>query len=270
MKKKPNNVALPQWLQTDNHDPAPVSKHNFVQANIKTVIRLLDYFTQINPKVSVKTSSWIRMLLLIGYTYLILATTNVIYLWLIFLLLIIRLATFPGTIIVSIFKKLIKLLLISLILLLPSELLQNSNLGLFLIRISLVMLNLSIFLMVTSWQQFIQALCQLHVPSIIVLTVDITIKYTYTLGNYLQEILYSIRLRTLGQRVNHQMMGVIIGQLYLSARKRMNELYQAMLLRGYHRTVPNKQRLVFNRYDLVAVAVVILMVILSITLRGGE
>ena len=66
MKKKPNNVALPQWLQTDNHDPAPVSKHNFVQANIKTVIRLLDYFTQINPKVSVKTSSWIRMLLLIG------------------------------------------------------------------------------------------------------------------------------------------------------------------------------------------------------------
>lgn len=269
MEKKTNRTALPEWLQSSNHDPLPAGKRNFVQVNIKTVIRLLDYFTQVTPKVSVKTSPWLRLLLLIGYTYLILASSNVLFLWLVLLLLAARLVTFPGTTIVPIFKKLIKLLLISAVLLLPSVLLRNSNLDLFLIRIGLVMLNLSIFLTVTSWQQFIQALRQLHLPSLIVLTIDITIKYAYTLGNYLQEILYSVRLRTLGQQVDRHMLGVIVGQLYLSARKRMNDLYQAMLLRGYQRMTKNRQRLVFNRQDLIAVSIFSLMVILAVMLKGG-
>ncbi|MCG0573055.1 energy-coupling factor transporter transmembrane component T family protein [Lactiplantibacillus plantarum] len=269
MEKKTNNAALPQWLQDNNQDPLPTGKRNFVQVNIKTVIRLLDYFTQVTPKVSVKTSPWLRLILLIAYTYLILTSTNVIFLWVIFLLLATRLVTFPGTVIVPIFKKLFKLLLVSAILLLPSVLLRNSNLDLFLIRISLVMLNLSIFLTVTSWHQFIQALRQLHLTSLIVLTIDITIKYAYTLGNYLQEILYSVRLRTLGQQVDHQMMGVIVGQLYLSARKRMNDLYQAMLLRGYQQATRNRQPLAISRYDLLAIGVFVLMVILAVMLKGG-
>ncbi|MFM9745417.1 hypothetical protein ACKI2C_48525, partial [Streptomyces brasiliscabiei] len=100
MEKKTNNAALPQWLQDNNQDPLPTGKRNFVQVNIKTVIRLLDYFTQVTPKVSVKTSPWLRLILLIAYTYLILTSTNVIFLWVIFLLLATRLVTFPGTVIV--------------------------------------------------------------------------------------------------------------------------------------------------------------------------
>lgn len=59
------------------------------------------------------------------------------------------------------------------------------------------MLNISIFLSITSWPQFIQGLKQLHLPNVIILTLDITMKYVYTLGVYIQELLSSIKLRTL-------------------------------------------------------------------------
>lgn len=102
--------------------------------------------------------------------------------------------------------------------LLPSLLLQANNIGLFLARIALIMLNISIFLSITSWPQFIQGLKQLHLPNVIILTLDITMKYVYTLGVYIQELLSSIKLRTFGQHVNRRVLGVIIGQVYLSAK----------------------------------------------------
>lgn len=268
MEKKTNNYDFPEWLKEDNHDRLPASKKNFVLVNIKTVIKILNYFGKVTPNVTVHTSAWLRLLLLIAYTYLILATTNPIFLWVILLLLGGRLVTFPGEVIIVILKKLVKLLLVSAILLLPSVLLQNENIDLFLIRISLVMLNLSVFLTVTSWQQFVAALRQLHLPEVMILTIDITIKYAYTLGHYLQEILYSVRLRTLGQRVSRQMLGVIVGQLYLSARKRTNDLYQAMVLRGYRQSARNNNHITFNRQDGGSLCLFIAMVILAIVLRG--
>ncbi len=142
---------------------------------------------------------------------------------------------------------------------LPSLLLQANNIGLFLARIALIMLNISIFLSIsTSWPQFIQGLKQLHLPNVIILTLDITMKYVYTLGVYIQELLSSIKLRTFGQHVNRRVLGVIIGQVYLSAKKRTSDLYQAMLLRGYNSNNVASWRLSWNKYDIISMGELLL------------
>ncbi|WP_082405608.1 energy-coupling factor transporter transmembrane component T [Limosilactobacillus equigenerosi] len=114
--------------------------------------------------------------------------------------------------------------------------------------------------------RFFIALRQLRVPTVIVTTLDIMIKYTYTLGSYLLEVLNSIQLRSIGQPVDRKMVGNIIGKLYLSAKQRSVEVYQAMLMRGYYQPALVRQKYKFNRYDgweLLQLVVVIMVFIFS-------
>lgn len=259
---------IPEWLKKDNTNAVPAGKKNYVLSNIKNIIKILNYFTKVEAPVKIGSSPWVRLVLLIAYTYLILTQTNFIVLWIILITFGIQMVIFPGDTILSIIKKLVKLIIISLFLLVPSILFHNQNIALFLIRIGLVLINLSIFLVCTSWQEFVVALDQLHFPQTLILIIDITIKYVYTLGNYLIEILYSVRLRTLGQNVNPKLLGTIIGQLYLFARHRTTEQYQAMILRGYHSFKKKRTPLTFNKIDAMQCAVFVFIIIISIVFRG--
>ncbi len=151
-----------------------------------------------------------------------------------------ELALFPGNAILGIFKKYLKLIIFTAIFILPSLFLsRKADLALFFMRISTLLLSLAYFSGTTTWQQFILALKQLHFPNVLILTLDITVKYCYLAGIYLQESLYSIRFKTLGQKASFQLLGNLIGELYLSLKSRMNDLYQAMVLRGYKLTNKN-------------------------------
>ena len=195
----------------------------------------------------------------------ILKGTSLTYLWIVGLLLFIKLSVLPGSVIINIIKKLFRLLIISAIVLLPSIVISQNDMTLFLIRVGLILVNISIFLAITSWQQFILALRQWHLPTIIILVIDITIKYIYMLGMFLEELLYSIRLRTLGQHVSRQVLGALLGQLYLSSKERTTETYQAMVLRGYSRDSKGyslDRRLPFNRCDFGVLVELVALIVL--------
>ncbi|KEK14507.1 energy-coupling factor transporter transmembrane protein EcfT [Limosilactobacillus reuteri] len=259
---------LPPWLQMKQQGKIQLEKGRLVQDNLSKFGTLIAYLTKIVPVYQAKNSPWMRIIELIGLTILIVLSSNIMYLWMILLLLMVHLIILPGTIIVNICKKLVKLLIISAIVLLPSLLLRANNIGLFLSRVTLVMLNISIFLSINSWPQFILGLKQLHCPSVIILTLDITMKYVYTLGNYIQELLNSIKLRTCGQHVNRKMMGVILGQVYLSAKKRTTDLYNAMLLRGYSNNKTANLKITWNKYDLISMGELLFATVAYFITRG--
>lgn len=240
---------LPGWLNKKEESKVQLSKGKLIQNNLNIFTNLIKALTKVSPAYAAKNSPWMRIAELIVLTTLILLSSQVVFLWLVFILILLHLVFLPGKVIVRIGKKLTKLILISLIVLLPSLLLRDNNIGLFIARTVLIMLNISIFLSVTSWPQFIQGLEQIHFPSVMILTLDITMKYVYTLGIYIQEVLNSIKLRTFGQHVNRKVLGVIVGQVYLSAKKRTVDLYQAMTLRGYNNKNVVNWKLGWNKYD---------------------
>ncbi|MGQ5709892.1 energy-coupling factor transporter transmembrane component T family protein [Lactobacillus sp. PSON] len=244
-----NYKELPAWLNTGEENKVQLSKGKLIQNNLNIFTNLIKALTKISPAYAAKNSPWMRIAELIVLTTLILLSSQVVFLWMVFILILLHLVFLPGKVIVRIGKKLTKLVLISLIVLLPSLLLRDNNIGLFISRTVLIMLNISIFLSVTSWPQFIQGLEQIHFPSVMILTLDITMKYVYTLGIYIQEVLNSIKLRTFGQHVNRKVLGVIVGQVYLSAKKRTVDLYQAMTLRGYNNKNVVNWKLSWNKYD---------------------
>lgn len=267
-KPQPTEKRLPVWMMNPERHQVQLTKGRLVQDNLSKFASLVAFLTKVTPVYSAKNSPWVRIVELIGLTILIVLSSQVLFLWMMLILLLIHLVILPGKTIITIGKKLVKLMVVSLIVLLPSLLLQASNITLFLARVALIMLNISIFLSTTSWPQFIQGLKQLHLPSVIILTLDITMKYVYTLGVYIQELLSSIKLRTFGQHVNRRVLGVIIGQVYLSAKKRTSDLYQAMLLRGYNSNNVAGWKLSWNKYDLVSMGELLFAVVAYCLTRG--
>ena len=106
MEKRENNLTLPTWLTAENHDNIKTDPHrNYIQINIRGVIRLLNFLTNTNVSYSSKESPWIRLLSLITYTIMILKGTSLTYLWIVGLLLFIKLSVLPGSVIINIIKK---------------------------------------------------------------------------------------------------------------------------------------------------------------------
>lgn len=77
MEKRETNLTLPTWLTAENHDNIKTDPHhNYIQINIRGVIRLLNFLTNTNVSYSSKKSPWIRLLSLITYTIMILKGTS--------------------------------------------------------------------------------------------------------------------------------------------------------------------------------------------------
>ena len=269
MKAEKHTNSLPTWLTEEETVTFPASKSpHFLQLNLQTIISLLDRFRENQPKATAKTSPVVRFLHLLAMIVLILESYHFVILWIIGLVLLFHVSHLPGQEIIRTFKTLGKLLFWSALVLVPSLLMNHQmDLALFLMRVSLLLLNLSVFLAMTSWSQLLTALEQLRVPSIIVLTLDITIKYCYILGDYIKQVLYAIKLKTLGQRPNKKIFGAILGMTYLSTKHHTRELYQAMTLRGYGTFKKKKISYHLTRFDALPILEIIALVICQIMIR---
>lgn len=126
----------------------------------------------------------------------ILLSNTVLFLEIMLVIVMLRLVFLPGTIVRNDGETL-KLMLVSLLVLMPSLLLHNDNLGIFGTNRIGNALYCAV-LATTPWKRFIEALEQLHFPGVMILTLDITIKYIGILGRHLEEILTSIKLKSFG------------------------------------------------------------------------
>lgn len=258
MVKTRINNKLPSWMNKENGDKILFSKRkNYILVNIRAITKLIKFFVVRKIQYNSNISPWLHILLLVGYATIILIETKLSCLWIIALVLCAKLILLPGVIIINIIKRLLRMLVVSSFILLPSAIFIQNNMSLFLIRTLLILINLSLFITTTPWQQFIEGLRQLHIPKIIILIIDITIKYIYILGLSLEEELYSLRLRTLGQQVDNRVSGILIGQLYLSLRDQTTQVHQAMVLRGYNHISKRylfKDTFMMNFHDFWAIA----------------
>ena len=90
---------------------------------------------------------------------------------------------------------------------------------------------------------------QLRVPKTFVQTIDITLKYGYILGKHLQQQIECVQLRTVGQKVNLNLFGSLLGLLYLSTKHHTKEVYEAMMLRGYGMDTKRKEAFHWKKED---------------------
>ena len=262
------NQTLPDWMMREEITVNDSEvKSSFLQSNLSTVISLLSYL-KIEDRKKYSGSPVIRICELLILLVLIYNSKSIVFLWTVGIFFLAEIAFFGGREIRSIVRKLIRLIIFTSVILLPSYLLHPSiHPTFFLIRTVLLLLNLSVFLTKTSWSDFIAGLRGLYLPQELVMIFDIAIKYFYILGNHIKSILYAIRIRSL-QGVSKKLTGAILGQVYLISKEHMKSLYEAMLLRGYGNKVKVRRRLQLSKSDILHVAVCILFIVLFFILKG--
>ncbi len=263
------NQTLPDWMTREEItvNGAEV-KSSFLQSNLSTVISLLSYL-KIEDRKKYGGSPVIRICELLILLVLIYNSKSIVFLWTVGIFLLAEIAFFSGREIRSIVRKLIRLVIFTAVILLPSYLLHPSiHPTFFLIRTVLLLLNLSVFLTKTSWSDFITGLRGLYLPQELVMIFDIAIKYFYILGNHIRNILYAVRIRSVGGGVSKKLTGAILGQVYLISKEHMKSLYEAMLLRGYGTKVKVRRKLQLNKSDILHISICIILIILFFTLKG--
>ena len=98
-----------------------------------------------------------------------------------------------------------------------------------------------------------------HFPSIIVFIFDTTLRYIVLLGETAQQILYSLKIRSIGKnKQKSKAMAGVMGVLFQKSRKMSEEMYQAMCCRCFTGNYTNiyKQKLTYIDFILLLIGVV--------------
>jgi cobalt/nickel transport system permease protein len=111
------------------------------------------------------------------------------------------------------------------------------------------------------WTSISRGLSALRVPDIFILVLDLAIKYISLLGGLVLDMLYALKLRSVGRnRDKTASLSGVAGTVFLKSKEAAEEMYAAMECRGFSGTyrIAARGRLSFTDYAFVAANVLIL------------
>lgn len=228
---------MPEWLyQEENYNPL-TDKDTFIYKSILSVfhvisrIRMQDAMSDSRYKFNVPLNVFFTFSLLI----LLSVTRNFIFVIIVIVYLLTMLSMMESDRLVKILKLNLSVTLFTAIFMLPAFLMGNSY--------SSIMITTKIFATTTAmgllsystkWSAITEALKKFHIPDIFILVLDITIKYIFMLGDYSLNMLYALKLRSVGKNTNkYGSMAGIAGTTFLKSKEMTTDMYHAMECRGF-------------------------------------
>ena len=147
------------------------------------------------------------------------------------------LCTWPAEDILNIIRKSLTAALISLLIFLPAMIIKPAgipnNIVVF-CKVFITIAILSIFNHTTQWNHITSALKKLHIPSVFIFTLDITLKYIVLLGNLINDLLTSMLLRSVGKNNRkYTSVGAVMGVTFTRGAEMNRQMYEAMQCRGF-------------------------------------
>ncbi|MDF2882975.1 MAG: ABC-type cobalt transport system, permease component CbiQ [Clostridiaceae bacterium] len=156
--------------------------------------------------------------------------------------------------------------LITLIALIPSMLHGNIYNSLLLFqKLIITILLMNLLSHNTKWSEISKSLKLLYIPDIFIWIMDITIKYIVLLGEHSINLLYALKLRSIGITSNkyNSLIG-IMGNLFIKSYKISEEMFHAMECRGFAGEYTAKVNLKLKKIDYVYLTINILLVIYAL------
>ena len=84
------------------------------------------------------------------------------------------------------------------------------------------------------WNQLTAAMRVFHLPQVVIFIFDTTLRYIVLLGEIAGEMLTALKLRSIGHNPHKgRAISGILGVMFLRSREMSEEMYQAMVCRGY-------------------------------------
>jgi len=228
---------MPEWLlKCEKYDP-PADKDGFLSKSILSFLKLISRIHAQGRMEGDKlfVSPFFKLLFTLLYIVLISSSQHFTYVYIMLTYIMLVLCLLPGKEILKVLRWSLAAALITFIILLPSAFSGN--------RYSITMIPVKVFASVTAvnilsastrWDRVIGALKRFFFPDIFIFIIDITLKYILMLGEFTLEMLYALKLRSVGKNRNkYGSLGGIAGTLFVKSREMSEEMSGAMECRGF-------------------------------------
>lgn len=228
---------IPKWLsEKDNYIPKE-EKDSYIQKSIFSFIKIISIVRQnknqskliylINPTLKVISTIVNVILISISRSFLYLLIMDIYVLG--------NLLLMEKKSRKRIFLKSLIFPIISLIALIPSMFYGNIYNSLLLFqKIFITILMMNLLAHNTKWSDVSKSLKILYVPDLFIWIMDITIKYIVLLGEHSINLLYALKLRSVGKASDkYNSITGIVGNLFMKSYKMSEEMSQAMECRGF-------------------------------------
>ena len=255
---------MPEWLLKDEEYFPQLDRDTFINKSILSLLKVLSKIRAQNSYRSSKLS--VNAALKVAFTFLLIVllsvATNSIFVIIINVYVLLQLCLLKAEEIIKIFKASFVAVVFTFIILLPSILGGNVHNSIILtLKVCASVTAVNILSFTTQWSSITSAFKRFFVPDIFILVLDITIKYIVLLGEFSLNMLYSLKLRSVGKNNNkNASLSGIAGTMFIKSKEMAEDMYTAMECRGFTGEYRIYNKFKFTFIDFVYIIINMMMI----------
>ena len=263
---------IPEWMQRSEGYLPPKSKDAFINKSILALFSLLAKFRSQDggKQAGFGVNAFFKLLFTLMLVLLISLSGDFAFILVVATYLLLVLMLTPAKKLRNIIAVSVIAALVSFLVVLPSIFYGN--------HYSVIMLPVKVFLTVVAvnllahtskWNELVSAIKWFHVPDIFILVFDITLKYIMMLGEFTLEMMFALKLRSVGRnRSKTSSLSGVAGTMFIKSREMAEEMQGAMECRGFTGEYKAASKFLFSPADAVYILINAVLLSAFILLRG--
>ena len=235
---------IPEWLTVTDSYNATSDRDGFMTKSLLSIIGALTSFRAKSKVFGTSIPAQVKLLICLALIIAVNAFHNMFYVSIILAAVLVTMCFLPSDLLVRTFAGAAGAAFFTALIMLPAVFLGSPS--------SIIVMPVKVFTSVglvgllaatTEWNNLTACLASFHIPSIFIFTLDITLKYIVILGNICVDMLNAVRLRSVGRNKDKKSaLSGVMGVTFLKSREMADEMYQAMVCRGFDGEYNNVKR----------------------------
>ena len=253
-------MILPDWVSKKEEYTAVKDNDYFITKSLLGIIRMLRQL-RFQSRTNIQCVSAVGAAMLTANIIILCACSRTsAFLLCISALLLVIISLLDGNIILRLLKHSFTITIISCLVLLPAFYFYQNPFVFFIpVKTFFIIISISLLTTYFNWHSILDVMHRFYVPSIFIFICDTTLRYIVLLGETAQQVLYSLKLKSIGKNKQKSMaMAGVMGVVFQKSRKMSEEMYQAMCCRcftGVYSKI-NKQKLTYIDFILFLIGVI--------------
>ena len=228
---------MPEWLLKAENYQAQADRDTFIEKSILALLSVLarirrqggskSHQVALNPALKMAVAFILIVLLSLSRSFTFVVIVNVYMIAL--------LSMMEAEAIIKILKVSAVMAVFTFVILIPALLMGNTYSSMMLTaKVLATVMAVNMLSHSTKWHDLTNALKTFYVPDMFILVLDITIKYIVLLGDFSLNMLYALKLRSVGRnKSKYTSLSGIAGTLFIKSKEMAEEMYAAMECRGF-------------------------------------
>lgn len=228
---------MPEWLLKDENYIPQTDKDTFINKSILTIFGVI---SRIRAQSSYKSERFhVSAVLKVAFTFFLVILLSVsksfTFIVMVNVYLLLVLSMMKASEILRVLRSCLFAAVFTGVILLPAAF-RGYYFSLIMVtpKVFASVMAVSILSRSTQWTSITSALKTFFVPDIFIFVIDITIKYIMMLGELALNMLYSLKLRSVGKNSSkYTSLSGISGIMFLKSKEMAEDMYAAMECRGF-------------------------------------